>query len=141
MRLLVSSLRPVQWIMGFCGLVAAFGVYAAHNAAIWNPTDALQSLITTNGVILAFLAYSILTFTSALLYRNSNVSIRLRWMSSVLGMALWISCLSSSFYWVVGILNLKDAMNLLYGIPLMADTWVVAQLLSNVDSIERREYD
>lgn len=138
MGLLVSSLRPVQWIMGYCGLVAAFGVYAAHNAGIWNPTDVLQSLITFQGVIAAFIIYSILSFTSALLYLKTPAFIKLRFFAAALGSLMWIACLSSSFQWVLGGLQLKDGMNLLYFIPLMADTWVLIQIIAGVEKIDRR---
>lgn len=140
MGLLVSSLRPVQWVMGYCGVVAAFGVYAAHSAGIWNPTDVLQSLITFEGVIFAFIIYSILSFTSALLYLKTPAFIKLRFFAAALGSLLWIACLSSSFYWVLGCIKLKDGMNLLYFIPLMADMWVLTQILAGVDKIDRRRF-
>jgi ABC-type multidrug transport system permease subunit len=125
--------------MGFCGIVAAFGVYAAHNAGIWNPTDVLQSLITFQGVIAAFILYSILSFTSALLYLRTPAFIKLRFASASLGSIMWIACLASSFQWVFGCcIQLKDGMNLLYFIPLMADTWVLIQIIAGVDNIDRR---
>jgi len=141
MSLLVSSLRPVQWILGFCGLVAVGGVYAAHDAGIWNPTELLQSMITLQGVLIAFLAYSILSFTSALYYNNTRISIQIRWAAALIGSSLWIACLSSSFTWVMFNIKLRDGMNLLYCIPLIADTWVMVQLIAKVHVIERRDYD
>ena len=140
MSLMVSSLRPVHWIMGFCGLVAFGGVYAAHTAQIWNPTDRLQNALTLETVLAAFLLYSILSFINAIVHSNTAISIGLRWLSSLLGATLWIACLASSFYWVMGEINLKDGMNLLYCIPLTSDMWVLAQLMAGIDKIERRLY-
>lgn len=139
MGLLVSSLRPVQWIMGWCGLVAFGGVYAAHTANIWNPTDALQSVITVYGVLALFFVYSLLSFTSATLYLKTPPFYKVRTAAAALGAFLWIACLSSSFHWALGCISLKDGMNLLYFIPLMADTWVLAQMAAGVDKIDRRK--
>lgn len=138
MGLLVSSLRPVQWIMGWCGLVAFGGVYAAHEAGIWNPTDALQSLISFQGVLALFFVYSLLSFTSATLYLKTPPFYKVRTTAAALGAFLWISCLSSSVRWAFGSMHLVDGMNTLYLIPLMADTWVLAQMAAGVDNIDRR---
>lgn len=138
MSLVLSSTRPVQSIMGICGFVAAVGVITAQQLCTWTPMDDLIHITGYYCVVAMFLIYSILSEVSAVFNFYTPPFKLIKYIATEMGIALWTICLASSLAWNNGSLVLRDGMSFLYLIPLLADTWVLIQMIASVEKIERR---
>lgn len=138
MSLLLASTRPVQALMGLCGLIAAAGLYVAQSLQTWTPMDIFISVTSYAFVMACFIAYSAMSFTSAVYDYKTPFWIIVKYTATILGIFLWVVCLASSLGWKDDVLVLRDGMSFLYIIPTTADTWVLIQLIAGMEKVERR---
>jgi len=135
---MLSSTRPVQAIMGWCGLIAAAGLWVAQSLQTWTPLDQFVELTSYWFVIGCFLSYSAMSLTSAVLDFRTSPWLTFKYAATIMGVILWVICLASSITWQNGLIALRDGMSFLYIIPIMADVWVLIQMISGVEKLERR---
>jgi hypothetical protein len=135
---MLASTRPVQAIMGLCGLVAAAGMITAQYLQTWTPMDDFVRMVGYNTVLTMFIVYAVLSWISAVLNFCKPPYETLKYTATYMGILLWTICLGSSLAWHQGSLVLRDGMSFLYTIPLSADVWVLVQMIARVDNIERR---
>lgn len=138
MSLVVASTRPVQVIMGFCGLIAALGLFAAQSLNTWTPMDIFVNVTSYWFVMLCFISYFFSSVVSSIFMLRSRPWVVLKYFATLMGIFLWVICLASSISWVNGHLSLRDGMSFLYIVPTIADVWVLIQLIAGVEKIERR---
>lgn len=140
MSLLVSSTRPVQAIMGFCGLIAAAGMWTAQYLHTWTPMDEFVAMTSYWFVASCFITYALMSFTSAIYHFTTPPWVKFKYTATLMGVFLWVVCLASSLSWKDGSLVLRDGMSFLYIIPTSADVWVLIQMIAGVEKIERRRW-
>lgn len=138
MSLMLSSTRPVQAIMGWCGLIAAAGLWTAQSLHTWTPMDQFIQATSYWFVISCFLLYSAMSLTSAVLDFRTPPWIKFKYAATMMGIVLWVICLASSITWANNTISLRDGMSFLYIIPTIADVWVLIQMISGVEKLERR---
>ena len=138
MSLMLANTRPVQAIMGFCGLIAAAGMWTAQSLHTWTPMDEFVRMTSYAFVMFCFLSYAVMSWTSALYNFVTPPWIRFKYAATCMGIILWVICLASSITWVNGTISLRDGMSFLYIIPTSADVWVLVQMVGGVEKVERR---
>lgn len=139
MSLMLANTRPVQAIMGFCGLIAAAGLWTAQALNTWTPMDEFIHATSYWFVISCFVLYAVMSWTSALYNFHTLPWVRFKYAATAMGIVLWVICLASSITWINGTISLRDGMSFLYIIPTSADVWVLIQMIAGVEKIERRK--
>lgn len=140
LSLMLSSTRPVQAIMGLCGLIAAAGLWTAQHLNTWTPMDTFVAMTSYWFVIGCFVVYAVMSYTSALYHFSTPPWVKFKYTATIMGIFLWVMCLASSIAWKDGGIVLRDGMSFLYIIPTSADVWVLIQLIAGVEKIERRRW-
>lgn len=139
MNLLVSSTRPVQAVMATAGIAATLSLISASFNTTWTPFDQLADVINLSSIILLFITYCFLSLHSAFWDRRDTFNKTLKYVAASIGIFLWTVAVSSSFTYSADGLRMLHSMSFMYLIPLMADMWVLIQLLAGVERIEKRD--
>lgn len=139
MSLLVASTRPVQAVMATAGIAATLSLISATFNQTWTPFDQLAAVIEMHSVVVLFIIYCLLSLHSAFWDFRSKINITLKYIACLLGIFLWIVAVSSSFTYSADGMTMLHSMSFMYLIPMMADVWVLVQLLAGVERIEKRK--
>lgn len=132
--LAISSLRPVQLLMSIAGAFVIVGLTIAPMAGTPTPLDRLMAMITEIPVYTALIVYVITSVIAALAIHKTTRSERICGTASILGTIIWSFCFASSMKTVDGEILIVNAISFLYSVPMFADMWILAQLLSGVRS-------
>lgn len=128
--ILLLSLRPVQLMLAISAFVVAIFVLLSGAAA-----SSLYSLyVTTNAfvVVIMFIVYAGLSlYCSTTVYRV-GVNQWTRYGTTIVGLVIW------TITFILEVLVESTPLVGLHIVPVLAEGWILAQLMSDVRSQDRR---